>query len=302
MAERVPKIPGVRFESIAGRGGMSVVWKAFHQRLNRTVAVKVMNEESTRTGQEIRQFMEEARAMTAIRHPGVVHGYEADCCNGRYYFVMDYVGGYTFASLLGRKGRIAEADALIICDSVAEALGYAWREHRVIHCDIKPENIMVDADGLVKVTDLGLCRVMSNRRKSVTGPVEEIIGTPAYMSPDQIFADQPLDPRCDIYCLGASLYHLVTGHMLFPDDDNDATLKAHVDDAARAPYPRSYAPTLSPGFSRMLIKMCEKDREKRYAGWDEVLADSRLVQQGKMPPPPPPGAVSSVMDEPQCVA
>ncbi len=295
MAERVPKIPGIRFDAIAGRGGMSVVWRAFHRRLNRIVAVKVMNHDATRTGRDVRQFMEEARAMTAIRHPGVVHGLEADCCNGRYYFVMEFVGGYTFASLLARKGHVAESDALVILDSVADALGFAWDNHRVIHCDIKPENLMVDVDGLVKIADLGLCRVMGSQRKASTGPVDEIVGTPAYMSPDQIYGDMELDPRCDVYSLGATLYHLVTGRMLFTDDDNDMTLKAHVDPACQAPDPRSLQPSISPGLARMLVKMCVKDRNLRYANWAEVAADSKLVQAGQMPEPPPAGAVSSVL-------
>ena len=154
------KIPGVRFEHLIGIGGMSEVWLGYHGGLNKDVAIKVMFKEAATSGEEIRQFMQECRVMESISHPGIVHSYEADCRDGRYYFIMDYVDGYTFATILVRQNQITETDALVVLDSVSEALGYAWREHGVIHCDIKPDNIMVGSDGIVKILDLGLCSVM----------------------------------------------------------------------------------------------------------------------------------------------
>lgn len=297
------KIPGVRFEHLIGTGGMSEVWLGYHGGLNREVAIKVMYKDAAASGEDVRQFMLESRVMEDINHRGIVHSYEADCRDGRYYFIMDYVDGYTFALLLTRQKQIPEADALVVLDSVADALAYAWREHGVIHCDLKPDNLMVGSDGLVKIMDLGLCHIMGgggmgSQLKGPDGkPRETITGTPAYMSPEQIYGDKDIDPRADIYCMGATLYHLVTGNILFPSLSNDDTLVAHVDNAKSAPDPRTANPNLSAGFVRMLSKMCVKDKEYRYDSWEKVLEDSRLVQSGGIPEPLPEGVVSSIKED-----
>ena len=294
------KIPGVRFEHLIGTGGMSEVWLGYHGGLNKEVAIKVMFKEAAITGEDVRQFMLESRVMEKINHRGIVHSYEADCRDGRYYFIMDYVDGYTFALLLARRERITEEDALVVLDSVADALGYAWREHGVIHCDLKPDNLMADGDGLVKIMDLGLCHTMGGGgagNGSDGKPKETITGTPAYMSPEQIYGDKDIDPRADIYCMGATLYHLVTGRVLFPFLSNDETLRAHVDADYAAPDPRTVEPTISAGFVRLLSKMCVKDRNLRYGSWEKVMEDSRLVQSGGIPEPLPPEAVSSIKED-----
>ena len=133
--EDPPALPFLRFEEIVGRGGMSVVWRAWHLELRRYVAVKVMDRRFTASRQDLRQFKAEVRAMTDIHHPGIVQGYGADCTDGRYYMIMDYVDGYTFGALIARKTKIPEIDALIICESVAEAMHYAWERHGVVHCE-----------------------------------------------------------------------------------------------------------------------------------------------------------------------
>lgn len=288
-----PNVRFLRFESIIGRGGMSVVWRAWHLELERYVAVKVLDADFAASGQDIRQFMHEVRTISSLHHPGIVQGYGSDFADGRYFMIMDFVDGYTFGSLLNRKKSIPESDALVICEAVADAMKYAWDSFRIVHCDIKPENIMVDSDGTVKITDLGLCRstiaINANRAQA-----EEVVGTPAYMSPEQIYGDAVLDCRADIYSLGASLYHLVTGRTLFPLPTNDDILRAHVAFEYSAPDPRTIAPSLSAGFTTLLARMLVKDKACRYADWDEVFADAERVERGEIPSPPPPGASSSI--------
>ncbi len=290
--EDPPALPFLRFEEIVGRGGMSVVWRAWHLELRRYVAVKVMDRRFTASRQDLRQFKAEVRAMTDIHHPGIVQGYGADCIDGRYYMIMDYVDGYTFGSLLNRKTHIPEIDVLIVGESVADAMKYAWDVFGVVHCDLKPENIMVDRDGTIKVTDLGLCQ--STAAIQNTEQPEEVVGTPAYISPEQIYGDVELDCRADIYCLGATLYHMATGRMLFPLADNDAILRAHVSEKIQAPDPRFVVPSLSEGFARLVSNMCVKERERRYQTWDEVFNDARLVEEGGQPAVLAPDAVSSI--------
>lgn len=288
-----PNIPYLRFDAIAGRGGMATVWRCFHRELKCTVAVKVLNKSFAANGEDVRQFMSEVRVMSDINHPGIVHGYGGDCIDGRYFFIMDYVDGYTFGSLLQRKRFISQSDALIICESVADALGYAWNQCKIVHCDIKPENLMCDSSGCVKITDLGLCQ-STNLINAAAGIGDDIVGTPAYMSPEQIYSDVALDCRADIYCLGATLYHLTTGRTLFPSINPDNVVRAHVDPEASAPDPRTFNPNLSEGFARMLAHMLVKDRDARCQTWEDVLEAAQAVEDSRQIIPLPQGAISSV--------
>ena len=292
-----PNIPFLEFDRVVGRGGMAVVWRAWHKDLERYVAVKILDKSFAATGQDLRQFMVEVKTMSSLHHQGIVQGYGADCADGRYYFIMDYVDGYTFGSLLKRKSRLPQIDALIICESVADAMKYAWDQFGIIHCDIKPDNIMVDRDGTVKVLDLGLCQstaVLHNGKTS-----EEVVGTPAYISPEQIYGDVELDCRSDIYSLGATLYHLTTGRMLFPLMSNDDILRSHVDPEGQAPDPRNFSPRLTTSFVRLMAGMLVKDRDLRYQTWDDVFNDARIVEEDGTLPPVPEDSVPSIRLEPR---
>jgi serine/threonine-protein kinase len=152
---------------------------------------------------------------------------------------------------------------------------------------------MVDSDGTVKVLDLGLCQSTAILKNSSTR-VEEVVGTPAYISPEQIYGDVELDCRADIYSLGATLYHLTTGRMLFPIMSNDDILRAHVDPQQQAPDPRTMAPLLSEGFVRLIAGMAVKERDQRYQTWDDVFNDARIVEEGGTLLPIPEGTVSSI--------
>jgi len=286
-----PPLPHMRLDSVIGRGGMSVVWRGRDLAMDRPVAVKILNRDFTSSSSDIQQFLNEARVMTKVHHPGIVHAYDMNCANGSYYIVMELVDGYTFAQRVARKGPISEEDALIIAESVAMALGYAWDKHHVVHCDIKPENLMIHSDGTVKVTDLGLCRSLAN--KSGPGGADEVIGTPGYISPEQVYGDPVIDCRADIYSLGATLYQLTTGHMLFEGRSNDDILRAHVD-ASQAIDPRLYVESLSERFVELLEHMTVKDKSMRYAAWNEVIRDIHLVMSGHHLPSLPHSALSSI--------
>ncbi|MGN0853873.1 MAG: serine/threonine protein kinase [Kiritimatiellia bacterium] len=294
-----PDIPFLEFIGVAGRGGMSTVWHAWHKELRRDVAVKVLDADFAANGKDVRQFMIEVRTMSNLHHQGIVQGYGADFADGSYYFIMDYVDGYTFGSFLNRKKHVSQSDALVICESVADAMKYAWDNFGIVHCDLKPENIMVDRDGTVKITDLGLCQCQAAMKKD-DPCADEVVGTPAYISPEQIYGDVALDCRADIYSLGATLYHLTAGRTLFPLPDSDDILRAHVDGAQSAPDPRKFNAGLSQGFVNMLARMLVKDRDRRYRNWDDVFSDARAVEEGDgnaMPRPPEPDSATSVRSD-----
>lgn len=280
-------LPGYDILGQLGIGGMARVWKARRNSDGRLVAIKVLLPSAAASDDDIARFRREVKVASSIQHPGIVKVHTAIFSQGTYCCVMEYVDGYTFGSLLVRKGRLPPEDVLIIAESVAVALKYAWDECGLIHCDIKPDNIMVGSDGCVKLTDLGLCHAKAYFRgdSGVNSDDDEIVGTPAYMSPEQIYADVELDCRSDIYSLGATLYQLLTGRMLFTDEAPDDIVRRHVDENATAPNVADYNREVSPGLSRVLEKMLVKDADVRYPDWDSVLEDIAIVREGGMPAP-----------------
>lgn len=277
-------LPNFEVLGLLGRGGMASVWKARQISLDRYVAVKILSSAFATDAEDIRRFREEARTAAQLKHPGIVEVYDANFSDGVYYFVMELVDGYTMGDLLRRKGRVTEEDSLIVAENVAVALDYAWTHFQMVHCDIKPDNIMVDADGTVKVTDLGLCRSVTLIKGESKGDADEILGTPAYMSPEQVYGSEKLDCRSDIYELGATLYHMVTGRMLFQGKTDDEMIHCHVEQA-QAPDIRDFVSHVSPAFVLLLEKMLAKDASHRPRDWKLVLADLKRVREGHPPWP-----------------
>ncbi|MBO7655559.1 MAG: serine/threonine protein kinase [Kiritimatiellae bacterium] len=279
------QLPNLELRRLLGRGGMASVWLARQISLDREVAVKILSPEFATDEEDVRRFRREAQMAAQLKHPGLVEVYDANVVNGIYYFVMEFVNGYTMGDLLRRKRTVTLEDVLIIAESVSVAMHYAWSQFKMVHCDIKPDNLMVDADGSLKVTDLGLCRSLTHNRDAEHGHgADEVFGTPAYMSPEQIYGTEELDARSDIYELGATLYHLVTGRMLFSGKDNDAMIRCHVGED-QAEDPRLYVPELPLCFVLLLEKMLAKDRNHRPSDWKRLLEDLARVRKG-MPPWP----------------
>lgn len=272
-------LPNFEIIALLGKGGMAAVWKARQISLDRLVAVKILSSSFIGTEEDLKQFRQEARTAAQLKHPNIVQVYDANFSNGSCYFVMELVEGYTMGDWLRRKKSMPVEDALIIAESVACALDYAWNFHQMVHCDIKPDNIMADADGTVKVTDLGLCKTFS-RMKETTRISDDIWGTPAYMSPEQIYGTTRLDCRSDIYSLGATLYHLITGRTLFIGLDDENMMRAHVGQN-QAPDPRIFVPHIKMSVVTLLERMLAKSPENRYQDWKEVLHDLHAIHSNQ---------------------
>lgn len=273
-----PNLPGIIITDFIGEGGMSKVWKAYDQNMRRMVAVKVLDRELTNP-EDVKCFVAEAKIMSEINHPGFVRCYGLSQFGGTWYFVMEYVDGYNFGDLLARKQHLSEPDCILVCESVASALCHAWETYAIVHCDIKPDNIMIDSSGTVKLTDLGLAHRYEFMKESDIKVSDHVLGTPAYISPEQIYGDVELDCRADIYSLAASLYHLSTGRVLFPGLDNEDTMRAHCDMSKQAPDVRTYH-SLSKGFAQMLEYMLVKQRDERISSWRDVAAMCTAVEKG----------------------
>lgn len=279
MMQKPPNIKNFEILKCIGRGGMSTVWEARQVSLDRRVAIKVLDPGMAADPDDVERFYEEARAAGKLLHPGIVQVYDVGFSDGRYYFVMERVDGYTIGDWVRRNGRLPEKEILAVGEGVATALDYAWREFGVVHCDVKPDNVMIDADGTVKVTDLGLARTIFSLREEVGS--EEIAGTPAYMSPEQVRGDIALDCRSDIYALGAMFYHLATGRMLFEGRECFEIMESQRRD--RAPDAQEIVKDLSPGFCALVEKMLAKSPAHRPRDWRRVLAELRRVAKGQFP-------------------
>lgn len=279
-ATEKPQIfPNLALEGVLGHGGTATVYRARQLSTGREVAVKVLNEDFIRTSEDVARFLDEAKSCARFQHKNIVRVYDSGEAQGLYYFVMELVNGYTFAAYLRRKKKVAVDDVLIILESVTEALTYAWQRFRVVHCDIKPDNIMVDADGTVKLMDLGISRsILSSARTGNTSG--EIMGTPAYISPDQIYDLSDLDCRADIYSLGATAYHLLTGQLLFPGKTDQQVIDAHIGPSF-ARDPRILAPEIPREVALMLNRMLAKDRALRYPNWETLAADIARLYEGR---------------------
>ncbi len=277
------QVPGHEILEVISDGAMGVVYKARQLSLNRTVAVKVIHRHLMSDPTAVAQFRLEANSVANLKHPNILQIHEAGETDGLLYFVMEYVAAYSVASWLTRKGVLAEKDALTIADAVARALQYAWEKAGLIHCDLKPGNILVDEDGSVKIADFsGISR--SNLSREAELLREVTIGTPNYMAPEQVRGLADIDCRVDIYALGAVLYHLVTGVLPFEHCSDGEAMRQHVEGTLTDP--AELNPAVSAHFSMMIEKLMVKDRDQRPATWEMVLADIERVRAG-LPPLPP---------------
>ena len=269
----IPQIDGFEILGVLGKGGMATVWKARQLSLDRLVAVKVLDQSLATDADDVRRFTDEARSAARLRHPGIVQVFESGTSHGFHYFAMELVTGYTVGEWLRRKRHgLGEQQAITIAEYVVGALDYAYTKFGMIHCDIKPDNIMINGDGTVKLTDLGLARMkIGGRRINEV----DILGTPAYMSPEQARGDQDLDCRADIYSLGATLYHIATGRMLFQGKTDEETMA--LQQSGTVPDAMTLDPSISPQFCLLLEKMMAKDRRNRHASWASVAKDVAAV-------------------------
>ena len=280
MDKKFPTIPGFEILKMVGRGGMGAVYLARQQSLDRPVAVKILTARLAVNPAYLMRFKQEARAAARIKHPGLVQVLDAGESGGMFYYVMEYISGETTSQRLQRKGRLDETSALMIAESVAVALEYAWKAARLVHRDIKPDNILIDGDGTVKVADLGLAKLLDQQGAAITVS-RALIGTPHYCSPEQARGDVPVDCRADIYGLGATLYHYVVGRAPFADTSGVAAMVRALTDFV--PDPMDCHPDISSRMAWLIEKMMARDRENRQVDWHTVLDDIEQVIQGRSP-------------------
>ncbi|NQT20515.1 MAG: serine/threonine protein kinase [Planctomycetes bacterium] len=271
----LPKeIGGFQIIEPVGTGGMHTVYKARQMSMDRIVALKILSPKVAQNNKYVQRLFKEARAVAKLSHPNIIQGIDVGEDLGYFYFAAEFIEGESLGDSLEREHSLGEYNALRIAEQVCLALCHIQQHANMIHGDIKPANIMLTRAGVAKLADLGLARAVGG---------SEIItaGTPHYISPEQLHNSPDVDIRSDIYSLGATLFHMVTGSPPYLGPNAKAIGLKHISE----PIPEVRAPNaqLSLGICRLITKMLAKDPADRHQTPAEVLNDIHRVQQGMMP-------------------
>ncbi|MCI6019078.1 MAG: Stk1 family PASTA domain-containing Ser/Thr kinase [Clostridiales bacterium] len=267
-------VPGMyladRYEIIEkiGSGGMADVYKAKCHKLNRLVAIKVLKPEFSTDATFVKKFRVEAQSAAGLSHPNIVNVYDVGEESGIYYIVMELVQGITLKNYIDMKGKLEVREALNISIQIASGLSAA-HQNRIIHRDVKPQNIIMSRDGKVKVTDFGIAKVADSTTVTTTAA-----GSVHYISPEQARGGYS-DEKSDIYSLGITMYEMLTGKVPFDGETNVAVALLHIQ-GEMVP-PRKLEPSIPRSFEKIILKCTQKKPDKRYASAKELIADLRRV-------------------------
>jgi serine/threonine protein kinase len=261
-----------RIQRKLGAGGMADVYLAEDQELGRRVAIKILNGRHANDDQFIERFRREAKNAAALNHPSIVSIYDRGEAEDTYYIAMEFLDGRTLKELIVGRGAAPINVAIEYGRQILSALRFAHR-HGIVHRDIKPHNVLVDAEGRVKVTDFGIARAGTSQMTE-TG---SIVGTAQYLSPEQARGGE-VDPRSDLYSLGVVLYELLTGKTPF---DGETPVEIAMKHLSNAPKPPSKLRTeIPPELDKVVLRALAKNPDERYQSADEMEADLERVARG----------------------
>jgi serine/threonine-protein kinase len=261
-------IPGYQIVSKLGAGGMGVVFKANDVEAKRLVALKVLFPRAVKNPDLLNRFIKEAQLLIKFDHENIVKGYRYGHINNVHFFAMEYIEGPSVQDLINKQGSLGEELALNIIVRVAKALDYIEKQG-ILHRDIKPDNLLLTLQGTVKLCDLGFAQEIT--QKVVVDQTEFTSGTPQYMSPEQARGQLHLDIRSDIYSLGATLYHMVTGKVPFAGTDNLEVMAQQVLKELKSEEIKNRG--FSPLTLYFIEKMMAKEKEIRYQNPAAVIED-----------------------------
>jgi len=256
-----------------------VVYKAENRESGEVVAIKVLFPSVKENDQFLERFLREARTVCKLQHENIIQGIESGEHDGLYYFVMEYVDGRTLREIHEEEGPFREKRVIDLSRQVTRALKHA-DEHGLVHRDVKPENIMINQDGVVKLCDLGLAKKTKDEAKSVTRTGTSV-GTPYYMSPEQASGETDIDIRTDIYSLGATMYLLLSDQVPFDGKTSAEIMTKHLNENLIPP--RQVNPDVSMYMDRVVQKMMQKQRGDRYQSPDQLLEDLNRISVGREP-------------------
>ncbi len=266
-AEIHERLPDLELKELLGRGGMGYVYRARQRKLDREVALKVVAPEAEQQADFAERFAREAQALARLNHPNIVAVYDYGQDGSFCWLLMEYVDGSSLRDVI-RAGKLEPVEALALVPKICDALQFA-HDRGVVHRDVKPENILLDGEGGVKIADFGLAKLVGTPTALVnlTGS-QQVLGTFRYMAPEQLDRPLAVDHRADIYSLGVVFYEMLTGEIPMGRFD--------------APSLRSAA---SPEVDDVVLRALEKEPERRYQRASEVTSDLESLERGERPPP-----------------
>ncbi|HWF71727.1 MAG TPA: protein kinase [Solirubrobacteraceae bacterium] len=255
-----------RLDARIAAGGMSTVYRALDEVLERQVAIKLMNREVSADSDQLERFRREARAVAQLNHPHVVGVIDAGEDEGRPYIVFEYVEGETLKERIRRHGRLEIAEAIAYAIEIGRALGAAHARH-IVHRDVKPQNVLIDEEGSAKVTDFGIARTLEEDGLTADG---RVLGTTDYVAPEQALG-RHVTGQSDLYSVGIVLYEMLTGEVPFKGENQVAVAMKHVREAL--PDVQAKRPEVSAALASVLDRATAKRVEDRYGDDAELIAD-----------------------------
>ena len=255
-----------RLEAKLGSGGMSTVYLARDQTLDRPVAVKVMHREMSEQADQLERFRQEARSVAKLSHPNVVSVIDAGEDGGHPYIVFEYVEGETLKQRIGRNGALEPQESIAYAIEIARGLSVAHARN-MVHRDIKPQNILIDAGGRAKLTDFGISRQLEQDGMTATG---RVLGTTDYVAPEQAMGRE-VDPRSDVYSLGVVLYEMLVGQVPFAAESQVGVAMKHVNE--ELPDVQRRRPEVSAAVALVVERATAKDPGERYQQVGEMIDD-----------------------------
>ena len=259
-----------RLDAQIGAGGMSTVYRAFDTVLERRVAIKLMHREIAADTDQLERFRREARAVAQLNHPHIVGVIDAGEDDGTPYIVFEYVEGETLKDRIRRHGRLPIPEAVAYAIEIARALGAA-HDRRIVHRDVKPQNVLIDSEGTAKVTDFGIARSLAEEGLTAEG---RVLGTTDYVSPEQALG-YDVGPQSDLYSLGIVLYEMLTGDVPFHGENQVAVAMKHVREELVDVQLRR--PEVSSALAAVVDRATAKDLDRRYQTDAQLIADLEEV-------------------------
>lgn len=287
------QIAGYKLLALLGRGSMGAVYRAKQISLDRIVALKVLDSAMSTDRAFVERFVNEAQAVARLSHTNLISGIDVGEDDGIHYLAMEFADGVTLSRVLRRGGAMDEERVLKVALQMARALEYAHKNN-LVHGDVRPENVLITSDGVVKLSDLGVAK----RETTATEEGQELHVAPDYLSPEQARGKKDIAPAADLYALGCVMFHMLLGRVPFPGKSHEAIIASHL--TAEAPSVRQLDPEISPGTEAIVATLLEKAPDRRVASAtdlaqriDAAQKQLKTLRSRSTPPPAPAQAGSS---------